>query len=49
MRLERAFLAPPADMWLRLQATYDLRRAARRLKNAPVRRLRPLAGKKRAA
>ena len=49
VRLERAFWAPPAEMWLRLQAAYDLRRAARRLKNTPVRRLRPPAGKKRAA
>jgi addiction module HigA family antidote len=40
VRLERAFLTPPADMWLRLQAAYDLRRAAKRLKRAPVRRLR---------
>jgi len=49
VRLERAFSAPPAEMWLRLQAAYDLRRAARRLKNTAVRRLRPPAGKKRAA
>ncbi len=40
VRLERAFGNPPADMWLRLQAAYDLRRAERRLKNTPVRRLR---------
>ena len=26
VRLERAFTNPPADMWLRLQAAYDLRR-----------------------
>jgi len=49
VRLERAFAAPPAAMWLRLQAAYDLRRATSRLKNTPVRRLRSLAGKKRAA
>ncbi|MGH7247284.1 MAG: HigA family addiction module antitoxin [Pseudomonadota bacterium] len=49
VRLERAFSAPSAAMWLRLQAAYDLRRAAERLKNAPVRRLRSLTGKKRAA
>jgi addiction module HigA family antidote len=48
VRLQRAFSAPPADMWLRLQAAYDLRRAAQRLKNTPVRRLRS-AGKKYAA
>lgn len=40
VRLERAFSRPPADMWLRLQAAYDLRRAAQKLKNKPVRRLR---------
>jgi addiction module HigA family antidote len=40
VRLERAFSTPPAEMWLRLQAAYDLRRAALRLKNTPVRRLR---------
>jgi addiction module HigA family antidote len=40
VRLERAFGSPPADAWLRLQAAYDLRRAERRLKNTPVRRLR---------
>ncbi len=39
VRLERAFTNPPADMWLRLQATYDLRRAERRLKKTAVRRL----------
>jgi addiction module HigA family antidote len=44
VRLERAFGNPPADMWLRLQAAYDLRRAERRLKNTPVRRLRPSLG-----
>ena len=48
VRLERAFSAPPAEMWLRLQAAYDLRRAARRLKHTTVRRLRP-SSKKRAA
>ena len=41
VRLERAFGNPPADMWLRLQAAYDLRRAERRLKSVPIRRLRP--------
>jgi addiction module HigA family antidote len=40
IRLERAFGTPPADMWLRLQAAYDLRRAAMRLKRTSVRRLR---------
>jgi antitoxin HigA-1 len=49
VRLERAFSAPPAEMWLRLQAAYDLRRAAQRLKHAAVRRLRSPAGRKRAA
>jgi antitoxin HigA-1 len=49
IRLERAFSAPPAEMWLRLQAAYDLRRAAQRLGKTPVRRLRSLAAKKRAA
>jgi antitoxin HigA-1 len=49
VRLERAFSAPPAEMWLRLQAAYDLHRANRRLKNTPVRRLRIINGKKRAA
>jgi len=39
VRLERAFANPPADMWLRLQAAYDLRRAKRRLKKTAVRRL----------
>jgi addiction module HigA family antidote len=41
VRLERAFGNPPADMWLRLQAAYDLRRAERRLKSTSIRRLRP--------
>jgi addiction module HigA family antidote len=41
VRLERAFGNPPADMWLRLQAAYDLHRAERRLKRTPIRRLRP--------
>ena len=41
--------ADDAEMWLRLQAAYDLRRAVRRLKNTPVRRLRSQTGKKRAA
>ena len=51
VRLERAFGNPPADMWLRLQAAYDLRRAERRLKNTPVRKLRQssTARRKRAA
>jgi addiction module HigA family antidote len=40
VRLERAFNNPPADMWLRLQAAYDLRRAEQRLKKQAVRRLR---------
>jgi addiction module HigA family antidote len=46
VRLERAFTAPPAEMWLRLQAAYDLRRAARRLRNTPIRRLRSAADRK---
>jgi antitoxin HigA-1 len=49
VRLERAFATPPAEMWLRLQAAYDLRRAVQRLKRTPVRRLRSLKGRKRAA
>lgn len=49
VRLERAFLNPPADMWLRLQAAYDLRRAERRLKRAQVRRLRGRESKRRVA
>src|ERR1017187_8940410 len=40
VRLERAFNSPPADMWMRLQAAYDLRRAEQRLKKKAVRRLR---------
>jgi addiction module HigA family antidote len=47
VRLERAFTSPPAEMWLRLQAAHDLRRAARRLKNTPVRRLRTAAAERR--
>jgi addiction module HigA family antidote len=39
VRLERAFTNPAADMWLRLQAAYDLRRAKQRLKKIAVRRL----------
>jgi addiction module HigA family antidote len=46
VRLERAFAAPPAEMWLRLQAAYDLRRAERRLRNKPVRRLRGAAARR---
>jgi addiction module HigA family antidote len=49
VRLERAFSNPPADMWLRLQAAYDLRRAERRLKRAQVRRLRRQESKRRVA
>ncbi len=49
VRLERAFSAPPAEMWLRLQAAYDLRRAVQRLKKTPVRRLRSMSVKNRAA
>jgi addiction module HigA family antidote len=49
VRLERAFSAPPAEMWLRLQAAYDLRRAAHRLKDTQVRRLRSPPSKTRAA
>jgi len=47
IRLERAFTSPPAEMWLRLQAAHDLRRAAQRLKNTPVRRLRTAAAERR--
>lgn len=39
VRLERAFTNPPADMWLRLQAAYDLHQAERRLKKTRVRKL----------
>jgi addiction module HigA family antidote len=46
VRLERAFLRPPADMWLRLQAAYDLCRAKQRLKKTPVRRLRTVAAER---
>jgi addiction module HigA family antidote len=46
VRLERAFANPPADMWLRLQAAYDLRRAQRRLKKSSVRRLRKPASER---
>ncbi len=49
VRLERAFGDPPADMWLRLQAAYDLRRAERRLKKSTVRRLRKPASERRFA
>lgn len=51
VRLERAFTNPPADMWLRLQAAYDLRRAEKRLPKTAVRRLwQPQAkGRKRVA
>ena len=46
VRLERAFTNPPADMWLRLQAAYDLRLAEQRLKKTTVRRLwKPSADK----
>ena len=47
VRLERAFSTPPAEMWLRLQAAYDLRRANRRLKNTRVRRLRTTGAERR--
>ena len=43
VRLERAFTNPPAAMWLRLQAAYDLRRAALKLKKSKVRRLRKVS------
>jgi addiction module HigA family antidote len=47
VRLERAFGNPPADMWLRLQAAYDLRQAEAKLKKTPVRRLwRPTVERK---
>jgi addiction module HigA family antidote len=39
VRLERAFTNPPADMWLRLQAAYDLRLAEQKLKKTTVRKL----------
>ncbi|MEA2954470.1 MAG: antitoxin HigA [Alphaproteobacteria bacterium] len=39
VRLERAFTNPPADMWLRLQAAYDLCQAQQRLKKTRVRKL----------
>ena len=39
VRLERAFTNPPADMWLRLQAAYDLRRAEKKVKKSDVQRL----------
>jgi addiction module HigA family antidote len=39
IRLERAFTNPPADMWLRMQAAYDLRKAEQKLKKTVVRRL----------
>ena len=44
VRLERAFGNPPAMMWLRLQAAYDLRQAGTRLKKTAVRRLRKPSG-----
>ena len=47
VRLERAFANPPADMWLRLQAAFDLRRAEQRLKKTAVRRLRKAAAVRR--
>jgi addiction module HigA family antidote len=47
VRLERAFTTPPADMWLRLQAAYDLRQAEKRLKSISIRRLwKPLVDRK---
>ncbi len=49
VRLERAFSNPPADMWLRLQAAYDLRHAEQRLKKATVRKLRKVASTSRSA
>ena len=39
VRLERAFTNPPADMWLRLQAAYDLSRAEKKVKKNDVQRL----------
>ncbi len=39
VRLERAFTNPPADMWLRLQAAYDLSRAEKKVKKSDVQRL----------
>ena len=45
VRLERAFTNPPADMWLRMQAAYDLRKAEQRLKKTAVRQLwKPSSG-----
>ncbi len=39
VRLERAFTNPPADIWLLLQAAYDLRLAEQKLKKTVVRKL----------
>lgn len=39
VRLERAFTNPPAEMWLRLQAAYDLSLAEKKVKKGEVRRL----------
>ena len=39
VRLERAFTNPPADMWLRMQAAYDLSRAEKKVKKNDVQRL----------
>lgn len=44
VRLERAFGNPPAMMWLRLQAAYDLHHAVARLRKTAVRRLRKPSG-----
>ena len=44
VRLERAFGNPPAMMWLRLQAAYDLQHAVTRLRKTTVRRLRKASG-----
>jgi len=49
VRLERAFSNPPAEMWLRMQAAYDVHRAAHRLKRTAVRRLRKADAKKQVA
>ncbi|MBI3419449.1 MAG: HigA family addiction module antidote protein [Proteobacteria bacterium] len=39
LRLEQAFVKPPADMWLRMQLAFDLARARRRFRAKSVRRL----------
>jgi len=48
VRLERAFSAPPAEMWLRLQAAYDLREVSHGAARGRV-RSRSLEGLRRVA